>query len=628
MNSDLTAGEVGSLQGAALRTAYLSGALRPVDVAEAVFDRISARGPDGVWINLFDRDLVQRAALDLAARWDGAELPPLFGLPFAVKDNIAVGGVPTTAGCPARTEVAEENAPLVDLLVQAGALLIGTTNLDQFATGLTGTRSPFGTPVCPADPTRIAGGSSSGSAVAVATGLVTFAIGTDTAGSGRVPASFTATVGVKPTRGRVSTRGLVPACRSLDCPSVFALNVSDATAVLGVLDHHDSADPYSRRLPRIDGHVRRVQPVGVRVGVPPRQQLQLDDDAAQAWQQCLDRVDALGAHRVEVDMEPFFEAGRLLYSGPWLAERWAAIGGFLTDHPGEVNPVVAAVVGPGRDVSGAAVFRGQHQLAALRKRTETAWQQVEVMLMPTTSEHPPIDAVTRDPIGVNERLGRWTTFANLLDLAAVVVPATPTRAGLPTGAQLLGPAGSEATLLHFAAAWEAHQPIPAGATGYPVLPAPSEPPATSTSGVDADPERVLLTVIGAHLSGQPLNTALTELGARLHAATPTAPTYRLLSLPGAPPARPGLVRVRTGGGSVEAETWSLPRPALATLMTTVPPPLAIGHIELADGSTTLGFLCEAVAAESAIDITDHGGWRAFRAAAEESVSSLSASSRP
>ena len=608
---------VGSLQGGVLRAAYLSGSLGPVDVVDVVFERVAARGEDGVWIHLLDRARVRSAAAALADRWEGVELPPLFGVPFAVKDNIAVAGVPTTAGCPARTGVAEENAPLVDLLVAAGALLIGTTNLDQFATGLTGTRSPFGIPVCPFDPTRVAGGSSSGSAVAVATGLVSFAVGTDTAGSGRVPASFTATVGVKPSRGRVSTRGLVPACRSLDCPSVFALNVSDCAEVLAVLDHRDPADPYSRRLPSVPHRVTRAAPARVRVGVPPRSQLEFeDDDAARAWQSCLDQLDAMGAERAEIDLDPFLAAGQLLYSGPWLAERWAAFGDFLIDHPEEVNPVVAEVVRGGREVTGAAVFRGQHELAELRRRSEMTWGQVEVMLLPTTPEHPTIDAVAHDPIGVNERLGRWTTFANLLDLAAVVVPATRTRTGLPVGAQLLGPAGSEATLLSLAAAWESFHAMEAGATGHPVLAAA---PAPQTVAHPAEDGRTLLTVVGAHLSGQPLNPVLVELGARLHDTTPTAATYRLVSLPGGPPARPGLVRVRTGGSPVEAETWSVPTAGLGTLLTTVPPPLGIGHVDLADGTTTLGFVCEAAGAADALDITDHGGWRAYLAVSTRSA---------
>lgn len=374
-----------------------------------------------------------------------------------------------------------------------------------------------------------------------------------------------------------------------------------------------------------------TRPAGVRVGVPRPDQLHFDDaDAALAWQACLDRLGTMGAERVGVDLEPFLAAGQLLYSGPWLAERWAAFGDFLIDHPDEVNPVVAEVVIPGREVTGAAVFRGQHDLARLRRRSESTWDQVDVMLLPTTPEHPTLDDIARDPIGFNARLGRWTAFANLLDLAAGVVPATTTRTGLPVGAQLLGPAGSETELLSLAAAWESGDNVEAGATRYRVLPVPVATPTlvSTTTGPDTTntdtTDRALLTVVGAHLSGQPLNPMLVELGARLHATTRTAATYRLLSLPGGPPARPGLIRVLTGGSSLDAETWSIAPAALGVLLGTVPAPLGIGHVDLVDGTTTLGFLCEATGVENALDITDQGGWRNYLAAAAAAGSASAA----
>ncbi len=603
---------LGTLQAGALREGYRDGTLRPVDVVDALHARIEAHGDAAVWIHRVGRERALAAAAALEERWAGRPLPPLFGLPFAVKDNVDVAGLPTTAACPAFARVAGSSAPLVDLLVEAGALLVGKTNLDQFATGLTGTRSPYGTPVSPADPHRVPGGSSSGSAVAVAAGLVTFAVGTDTAGSGRVPASFTGTVGVKPSRGLVSTRGVVPACRSLDCPSVFALSVADAAAVLAVLARHDPDDPWSRPLPPVAAPPRPAPGV-LRVAVPEPSQLAFDDDdQALAWQRALQHLAALGATAVGVDLSPFTEAGELLYGGPWIAERRAAVGGFAAAHPEAVHPVVARVLAGGEHLTAVDAFRGQHRLAALRRRAEAVWERADVLLLPTAPGHPTLAAVATDPVGANARLGVWTTFANLLDLAVVAVPSARTAAGLPVGVQLAGPAGSDERLLGVAARWEAVAGQPAGCTGHPVL-APAAGDGRTASS-DAAPARELVTVVGAHLSGLPLNAQLRALGAHLHATVPTAPAYRLLALPGSSPQRPGLVRVAAGGASIEAETWSLPRSVLGELLVTVPAPLAIGTVDLADGTSTLGFVCEAAAVDGAQDVTAAGGWRQHLAA--------------
>lgn len=627
MSAPSTVRALGTLQAGALRAGYRDGSLRPVDVVEAVHDRVEAHGDPAVWIHRVDRGSALAAAAALEERWAGRPLPPLYGLPFAVKDNVDVAGLPTTAACPSLAQVAGASAPLVDLLLEAGALLVGKTNLDQFATGLTGTRSPHGTPVCPADPDRVPGGSSSGSAVAVAAGLVTFAVGTDTAGSGRVPASFTGTVGVKPSRGLVSTRGVLPACRSLDCPSVFALSVADGAAVLAVLARHDPDDPWSRPLPPVASRPRPA-PAALRVAVPAPSQLAFDDDdQALAWQRALQHLAALGATAVDVDLAPFTEAGELLYGGAWVAERWAAVDDLAAAHPGAVHPVVAEVVAAGEHLSAADAFRAQHRLAVLRRRAEAVWERADVLLLPTAPGHPTLAAVAADPVGANARLGVWTTFANLLDLAVVAVPSARTAAGLPVGVQLAGPAGSDERLLGVAARWEAVAGQLAGCTGHPVLaPAADDPSANDASAGDPSvddprgaapddaPARELVTVVGAHLSGLPLNPQLRALGGRLHASVPTAAAYRLLALPGGPPQRPGLVRVTEGGASVEAETWSLPRSALGELLVTVPAPLAIGTVELADGTSTLGFVCEAAAVDGAQDVTAAGGWRRHLAA--------------
>lgn len=603
-----TADGVGSLQAGALAAAYAAGDLIPLDVAGAVIARVAARGEDAVWITRVPDHDVRAAARALQERWAEGQRPPLYGLPFAVKGNIDVAGLPTTAGCPAYAYQPDATATLVQRLLDAGALLVGTTNLDQFATGLSGARSPYGSVVAPADPHRIAGGSSSGSAVAVAAGLVSFAIGTDTAGSGRVPASFTGTVGVKPSRGLVSTRGVVPACRSLDCPSVFTLSVADGAAVLSVLAGYDEADPFSRKLGPVAPVPAPLDLSRLRVGVPAGLHLE-DDEARTAWQVALDRLAGLGATSVPVDLIPFEAAGRLLYQGSWLAERWAAVGGFVAAHPDHVHPVVARVLDGGAQITAVEAFRDAERLAVLRRTTEATWSAVDVLLLPTTPTHPALAAVEADPIGLNAQLGRWTTFANLLDLAAVAVPSALTPTGVPVGVSLLAPAGSDDLLLSVAAAWERAVGLPAGATGCPLLtPPPARAAAPAPPGTG-----VLLTVVGAHMSGLPLNNALVTVGGRLHASTPTAPSYRLMALPGGPPRRPGLVRVTSGGASVEAETWEVPQAALSDLLVAVPAPLAIGTVELADGTTTLGFICEAAGAHGAQDITAHGGWQAYLA---------------
>ena len=597
---------VGSLQLAELQAGYRDGRFHPRDVVAEVHERIRRRGEDAVWITLVSTGQALADAEALARRWEGRALPPLYGVPFAVKDNVDVAGLPTTAGCPAFGEAATATAPLVQRLLDAGALLIGKTNLDQFATGLSGARSPYGVVTSPFDGKRISGGSSSGSAVAVSAGLVSFAIGTDTAGSGRVPASFTGTVGVKPSRGLVSTRGVVPACRTLDCPSIFTVSVADGAAVLAVLAGFDPQDPYSRALPPVRATPGAPPPVP-RVGVPARSALQFEDDeAAAAWQVAVDRLPELGWSPVEVDLEPFLAAGRLLYEGPWVAERWAAVGDFVVGHPEEVHPVVGRVLAGGRDVLAAEAFRGQYRLAGLARTVAAMWADVDALLLPTTPAFPTVSAMLADPIGLNTVLGRWTTFANLLDLAVVAVPSVLTPSGLPAGVSLIGPAGSDDRLLALAAGWERAAGLPAAATGHEVLtrvPGPDEP-----AGDD-----VLLTVVGAHMSGLPLHAQLVALGGRFHAAVPTAPTYRLLALPGGPPVRPGLVRVTADGASVAAETYRLPRAALGDLLVTVPAPLAIGTVDLADGSSTLGFVCEAAALQDGQDVTASGGWRAHLA---------------
>lgn len=509
---------------------------------------------------------------------------PLAGLTFAIKDNIDLAGLPTTAADPRNTDPAAESAFVVERLVGAGAVPVGKTNLDQYATGLVGTRTPYGACTSVYSDAHVSGGSSSGSAVAVARGMADFALGTDTAGSGRVPAAFNGLVGVKPSRGLVSTRGVVPACRTLDCVTVMARSVALARRVFDVMHAYDDRDPLARRL------TQAALPVGPPVIGVPQGDLALDGGHDLAWKQAVEHAHGLGAV-VPVDVTPLLEAADLLYSGPWLAERWLAFGNRMDDDPA-VDPTVREIVRRGAALTAADAFAGFGRLAELARAAEPLWSRLDALLLPVTPTHPTLAEVAEDPVGVNARLGRFTNMVNLLDLCAVAVPGPLRADGLPFGVQLLAPAGHDLALLDLAATWCGE-------------------PAPATAGREADD--VMLAVAGAHLSGQPLNGELVRRGATLARNTRTGADYRMFLVDGPLP-RPGLTRVLGGtptGEGVEVEVWRLPAAQLAGFAASVLPPLALGPLELADGSSVLGFVCTADGADPARDITAHGGWRAW-----------------
>lgn len=530
---------------------------------------------------------------------------PLFGVPFAVKDNIDAAGWVTTAACPAYARRATRDATVVRRLLDAGAVLAGKTNLDQFATGLVGTRSPYGQPASTFDGTRVSGGSSSGSAVLVSRGDLPFALGTDTAGSGRVPAAFNHIVGLKPTPGRIGTAGVVPACRSIDCVSVFALTVDDAVAVAAVLEGPDDDDPYSDFHP---GAPRAARPGPLRIGVPHAPTLDRALGYPTAWSQVLDRLASEGAEIVPLDFGLLHEVAALLYDGPWVAERHAAARAQMEGPAAAMDPTVRAVIEHANRFSAADAFRGQYTLQALRRRCEPWWQQVDLLLVPSAPGHPTHAEVAADPVGANAALGTYTNFVNLLGWCALAVPAALTAGGLPFGVTAIGPAGADAALAEWARGWEASARQRLGATDRAApgtrlltLPALATPPAAP------------LAVVGAHLSGLPLNVQLTERGGRLLETTRTAPRYRLHALPGSTPPKPGLQRMAQGGAAIEVEVWSLPLAQWGSFMAGIPAPLGIGRIELADGRWVHGFLCEPHALADAPDISHHGGWRRYLA---------------
>jgi allophanate hydrolase len=574
-----------------------------------VLAAIASEPAEGIWIHQRRADDLLAEAQRLERAHSPAARPPLYGIPFGVKDSIDVAGVPTTVACPDFAYIPERSALVVERLCAAGALFVGKTNLDQFATGLVGVRSPYGIPKNPFDPRFVTGGSSSGSAAAVARGQVSFALATDTAGSGRVPAAFNNIVGLKPSRGLLSARGLVPACRSIDCMTVLSFTCEDAREVAAVATAFDPADPYSRpEAARFRWQSSLPSLQGLKVGVPREEDLSFGDALAKdKFAESCERLAAMGFALERFDMRPFYQAGELLYGGPWIAERLAGLEEFLRTHPDSLLPVIRSILTDGAQHRATDAFRALHRLAELQRAIEPLWTGLEALVVPSTPSHPRISEVLADPVHSNARLGRYTTFANLLDLAAVAVPGTFRPDGLPSSATFIGPWGRDATLLTLAAAFHSTTGDSLGATGWPL-------PHLEALAPRQDEDSLPIAVVGAHLSGEPLNHQLTERGGRLLRTTRTAPHYRLYALPGTQPPKPGLVRVeRQSGARIELEVWTLPGQAVGSFLAGVHSPLAIGTIELEDESRVHGFLCEGHALAGAEDISSFGGWRAFQA---------------
>ncbi|WP_327179546.1 allophanate hydrolase [Streptomyces sp. NBC_01335] len=579
-----------------------------VERVRAAYTRIEEVDRPEVWISLRPREDVEAEAARVDGRVAAGEWLPLAGTAFAVKGNIDVAGLPTTAGCPSYAYEPEADAPAVARLRAAGAVVLGTTNLDQFATGLVGTRSPYGPVRNAVDPAYVSGGSSSGSAVAVALGIVDFALGTDTAGSGRVPAAFNGVVGLKPTRGLVPTSGVVPACASLDCVTVFARTLPEAEQALSFM-----AAPRTRELPALE----QRRPGPWRIAVPrPGQLGELDPGWAEAFASAATRLADAGAELLEVDLAPFTEAAAMLYEGAFVAERYTAVGDFVDAHADatDLDPTVAGIISGAGDIPAHRLCADLERLSVLRDRALASLGDADALLLPTTPGHPTLAEVAADPLGANARLGRFTNSTNLFDLAAVAVPAGEVD-GLPFGVMLIGPAFTDERLVRVAGLLTTPPPRLGRVVEVP-------PVGRTTLLPQHD-----LAVVGAHLSGQPLNGQLLALGARLVRTTTTAPVYRLYALDTSPP-KPGLVRTVEGGAAIEAEVWRLSAEGLGTLLAALPRPMALGTVELADGTCVTGFLCEPVALDGAREITAHGGWRAALSAPRHAEDKTSACEPP
>ncbi|MBQ2261395.1 MAG: allophanate hydrolase [Loktanella sp.] len=578
----------------AVREAYANGTT-PLDLVEEIIARRHAATDPAIFITPVADDDLRAAARDLMA---GPSDLPLWGVPYVAKDNIDVAGLPTTAGCPAYAYDPAEDAAVIARLRAAGAICIGKTNLDQFATGLNGTRSPHGAPRSVFNADYVSGGSSSGSAVAVASGLTTFGLGTDTAGSGRVPAAFNNLVGIKPTPGLVPNTGVVPACRSVDVVTVFAGCVGDGITVRAVMDGVDAGD----------GFTRPAQPVGIRpqprIGVLAVAEREFYGNAAYEalYDAAIARAESLGATIVPFDYAPFREAAALLYDGPWVAERLAAVEDFYATNAADFDPTVGGIIGAAGRYSAVDAFNGRYRLEELRAQVAPVWDQVDLLLLPTSPTIYKVADMLADPVTKNSHFGRYTNFANLLGYAAIAVPAGITPDGLPGGVTLIGPAFSDDGLAPFAAAM--HQAADCGM---------GRDTSAAISALDATaiPKGMIaLAVVGAHLTGMPLNHQLTDAGGRLIAETTTEAGYRLYALDGTVPPKPGLIR-DPDGAAIKVEIWALPDAGFGRFVTAIPAPLGIGKLTLADGSAVSGFLCEPHAITNAKDITDFGGWRAY-----------------
>ncbi len=570
----------------------------PEDIVILVLERIAAYSDPAVWTHLVPRDELLMQARAINKRREAGERLPLFGVPFTIKDNIDLAGHPTTAGCPAFAYVPQRSAAVVERLQAAGAIAIGKSNLDQFATGLMGDRSPYGACRNIFNSAYISGGSSSGSAVAVAAGLVSFGVATDTAGSGRVPAAFNNIVGLKPTPELLSNAGMVPACASLDCISFLSLTVEDSARLLAVALGEDGT-----QVPADRGALTTF-------ATPSEKDLDFlgDLECEEVFKSSVKRLVQGGAHRINVDLTPFQAVASLLYDGPWVVERLASLEGFLKTHASEMNPVVRAIVEGATKFSAVDVFRGIYRLKELRDICLKVFDEAEVLVVPSTPTLPTLAQVQADSLGWSRKLGMYTNFVNLLGLSALALPGAFTKAGLPTGITLIGPARGERRLCEVGMAWQRQLDLQLGATAAK-LPSAGRP---NVGIVPLADDHVRAAVAAAHLKGQPLHGDLLRFNARFVRLARCAPKYRFLAVIESKPPRAGLEHTADGRGNVEVEVYDLPFEGFGRLVASVAPPLAIGTVELEDGERVKGFLIESSAARTARDITEFGGWRGYQ----------------
>ena len=589
----------------ALREAYKNASKTPQQVMADIRERAKHYQQHNIWIHLLTEE-EQAVWLEQLSQKD-LESHPLWGIPFAIKDNIDLAGIPTTAGCAEFAYTPKASAKVVQQLIDAGAIPVGKTNLDQFATGLNGTRSPIGACHNSFNYDYISGGSSSGSAVAVALGLASFSLGTDTAGSGRVPACFNNLVGVKPSIGLLSSTGMLPACRSLDCMTIFAYNTDDANTALAAAEGFDSQDGYSRVNP-FDNQARHygLRTGPLKVGVIPESQLKFFGDSAyqSAYLATLDKLKAEGFEFQEIDYAPFDEIAQLLYEGPWVSERYLATQPLIDENPDAIFPVVRAIIEPGGQPPATALFKAQYRINDLKQICLAQLAEVDCLLTPTAGRHFTIAEMLEEPIKRNSELGYYTNFMNLIDLASIAVPTVMTDAGMPFGVTLVGNTFSDRMLMSIANRIQQAMPLNKGALDVIATPK-NQTPVQDNQFID-------VLVCGAHLEGQPLNWQLLERGATLKTKTKTAPIYDMYELAGGPPYRPALVLGSAEQGTaIDVEIWTMPSANFGSFVAGIPAPLGIGKVTLADNSQVTGFICEPYGIENAKNISQFGGWKAY-----------------
>ena len=585
-----------------LSDAYQNGSLTPDKVLADIRQRALELEEHNIWIHLLS-EAEQTPFLEALKQKQPADCP-LWGIPFAIKDNIDLIGIPTTAGCKEFTYTPDKSATVVQQLIDAGAIPVGKTNLDQFATGLNGTRSPWGACRNSFDKDYVSGGSSAGSAVSVALGLATFSLGTDTAGSGRIPAAFNNLVGVKPSIGLLSATGMVPACRSLDCMTIFAYDTDDANTILDCAEGYDAQDGYSRENP-FQNHQRHYGRYDgpLTVGIIPPAQLNFFDDSAyeKAYHATLDTLSQDGIQFVEIDYTPFEEAAKLLYEGPWVAERFIATSPMIEENPDAIFPVVRDIISGGKSPHATDLFKAEYRLHELKQICDKQLANVDCLLTPTAGKCFTIEEMLAEPIKHNSQLGQYTNFMNLLDLASVAVPTQIAENALPFGVTLVADVFNDRRILSIANRVHGLFDLKQGA---------SQLPSNKTSTMPYnDNQTIDVVVCGAHLQGQPLNWQLTERGGKLVEKTQSAPVYKLYALAGGPPFRPGMLLDEANGAAIEVEVWSLPAEQFGSFVAGIPAPLGIGKTRLMDGREKSGFICEPYAIEGAEDITAQGGWR-------------------
>jgi len=593
-----------SMTVASLTDAYQNDSLTPEKVLADIRKRSAEFEEHNIWIHLLS-ETEQAPFLELLKQKNQADCP-LWGIPFAIKDNIDLAGIPTTAACEEFAYTPEKSATVVQQLIDAGAIPVGKTNLDQFATGLNGTRSPWGACRNSFNKKYISGGSSAGSAVSVSLGLATFSLGTDTAGSGRVPAAFNNLVGVKPSIGLLSATGMVPACRSLDCMTIFAYNTDDANIILDCAEGYDSQDGYSRENPFQNQKRHYGNHQGeLTVGIIPPSQLSFFEDAAyeKAYHATLDSLAQEGFEFVEIDYQPFEEAAKLLYEGPWVAERYIATSPLIEDNPEAMFPVVRDIISGGKAPKATDLFKAEYRLHELKQACDKQLASVDCLLTPTAGKCFTIEEMLAEPVKHNSELGQYTNFMNLLDYSAVAIPTQIAENDLPFGVTLVGDVFNDRRILSIANRVHGLFDLKQGASQLPL----TKTSATATG----DNQTIEVVVCGAHLEGQPLNWQLKERGGKLIEKTQSAPVYKLYALAGGPPFRPGMVLDEVNGSSIEVEVWSLPMAQFGSFVAGIPAPLGIGKTRLIDGSEKTGFICEPYGIEGAKDITTLGGWRAY-----------------